>query len=143
MCRRKGTRRDTAEADRLLGSGIFKKGELAMSNRLTCVARGVLVVAALVLMSGQTWAIYNGLGPSKDEWGLKYDVQVRDGGGDTVTVVFILADEGRLKPLYSVELIALSKETDNQGGHSYDVKAPIVLTRAQDGVSKGQVQVRR
>ena len=37
----------------------------------------------MLLMSGRSWAIYNVLGPSKDEWGLKYDVQVNDAGGDT------------------------------------------------------------
>ena len=60
-----------------------------------------------------------------------------------LTVVFTLADEGRLKPLALIELIALSKETDSQGGHSYDVKAPIVLKTTQDGRRAGQVQMRK
>ena len=80
-----------------------------MSIRLSRLATGMLVVAAIVLMSGRSWAIYNGLGPSKDEWGLKYDVEVNDADGDTLTVVFTLADEGRLKPFYSIELVAFSK----------------------------------
>ena len=75
----------------------------------------MLVVAAIVLMSGRSWAIYYGLGPSKDEWGLKYDVEVNDADRDTLTVVFTLADEGRLKPFYSIELIAFSKR-DRQSG---------------------------
>lgn len=114
-----------------------------MSIRFSRLATGMLVVASMVLMSGRSWAMYNVLGPSKDEWGLKYDVEVKDAGGDTVTIVFTLADEGRLKPLYSVELIAYSKETDNQGGHSYDVKAPIKLKATEDGKRVGEVQIRK
>jgi hypothetical protein len=103
----------------------------------------MLAVAVILLMSGRSWAIYDVLGQSKDEWGLKYEVQVNDTGGDTVTVVFTLADEGRLKPLSSIELFAFSKETDSQGGHSYDVKAPIELKTTKDGRHAGQVQMRK
>jgi hypothetical protein len=114
-----------------------------MSIRLSRVAMGMLVVAALVLMSGRSWAIYYGLGPSKDEWGLKYDVEVHDAGSDTLTVVFTLADEGRLKPFHSLELVAFSKQADSQGRRSYDVKAPIELKTTQDGKRAGQVQIRK
>jgi hypothetical protein len=114
-----------------------------MSIRLSRLATGILVVAAMALMSGRCWAIYYGLGPSKDEWGLKYDVEVRDAGSDTLTVVFTLADEGRLKPFHSIELIAFSKQADSQGRRSYDVKAPFELKPTQDGRRAGQVQVRK
>jgi|GEM_PF-1099596 len=114
-----------------------------MSIRLSRLATALLVVAAVLLMPGRGWAIYDVLGPSKDEWGLKYEVQVNDAGGDTVTVVFTLADEGRLKPLSSIELFAFSKETDNQGGHSYDVKEPIELKATRDGRQAGQVRMRK
>jgi hypothetical protein len=114
-----------------------------MSIRLSRLATAILVVAVILLMSARSWAIYNVLGPSKDEWGVKYDVEVNDAGGDTATVVFTLADEGRLKPFYSIELIAMSKETDSQGGHAYDVKAPIVLKTTKDGKRAGQVQIRK
>ena len=86
-----------------------------MNIRFSRLATGILVVAALVLMSGHCWAIYYGLGPSQDEWGLKYDVEVNDADSDTLTVVFTLADEGRLKPFYSLELVAFSKQTDGSG----------------------------
>ncbi len=114
-----------------------------MSIRLSRLAAAMLVVAVTLLTCGRSWAIYNLLGPSKDEWGLKYDVQVNDAGGDTATVVLTVADEGRLKPFYSIELIALNPATDGQGGHSYDVKAPIVLKATQDGRRVGQVQIRK
>ena len=114
-----------------------------MSIRLSHVATGMLVVAAMVLMSDRSWAIRYGLAPSKDEWKLKYDVAVHDAGSDTLTVVFTLADEGRLKPIYSIDLVAFSKQTDSQGGRSYDVKVPIELKPTQDGRRAGQVQIRK
>jgi hypothetical protein len=114
-----------------------------MSIRLSRLATGMLVVAAIVVMSGRCWAIRNGLDPSKDEWGLKYDVTVSDADGDKLTVVFTLADEGRLKPFYSIDLVAFSKQTDNQGGRSYDVMVPIELKTTTDGKRTGQVQIRK
>ena len=119
------------------------KGERAMNIRLSRVAMGMLVVAAIVLMSGRSWAVYDLLGPSKDAWKLKYDVEVNPAERDKVTVVFTLADEGRLKPFYSINLVAFSKQTDNQGGRSYDVKAPIELKSTEDGKRVGQVQIRK
>ena len=121
----------------------YLKGERAMSIRFSRLAMATLVVAAMVLMSGRSWAIYAGLGPSKDEWGLKYDLAVSDADGDKVTVVFTLADEGRLKPFYSIHLVAFSKQTDIQGGRSYDVKVPIELKTTEDGKRAGQVQIRK
>ena len=142
MVRWMGTSRGADDADRLHRYRI-PKGERAMSNRLSRLATGILVIAAMVLMSGRSWAIYYGLPPSKDEWKLKYDVAVHDADGDKVTVVFTLADEGRLKPLYSIDLVVFSKQTDNQGGRSYDVKAPIELKTTEDGQRVGQVQIRK
>jgi hypothetical protein len=74
---------------------------------------------------------------------VKYDVEVHDAGSDTLTVVFTLADEGRLKPFYSIELVAFSKQADSQGRRSYDVKAPIELKPTEDGKRTGQAQIRK
>jgi hypothetical protein len=123
-------------------ASAFLKGKCAMSTRLSRVATGTLV-AAILLVSGRSWAIYYGLGPSKDDWGLKYDVTVNEVDHDTLSVEFTLADEGRMKPIYALELIAFSKETDNQGGHGYDVNAPIELKPTKDGRRAGQVQIRK
>jgi hypothetical protein len=114
-----------------------------MSIRFLRWAAAMLVVAVMLLTSGRSWAIYNVLGPAKDEWGVKYDVQVNDNGGDKVTVVFTLNDEGRLKPFYSVELIAMNPEVDGQGGHGYDVKTKFDLKPTPDGRRVGQLQVSR
>ena len=112
-----------------------------MSIRFSRLAMGLLVVAAIVLMANRSWAVRQGLGPSKDEWNLKYDVAVSDAGDGKVNVVFTLADEGRLKPIYSIDVVAFSKQLDNQGGHTYDVKAPIELKKSEDGKRVGQVQI--
>ncbi len=114
-----------------------------MNIRLSRSAQTILVVAVTLLMSGRSWAVYNVLGPSKDEWGLRYEVQVTDAGDGTLSVVFTLVEEGRLKPLSLIELIADSTETDSQGGHAYVVKAPIVLKPTSDGRRAGQVQIRK
>src|SRR4051812_14872949 len=141
MIRPVATSRGADEADRQPRFPHLSKDERAMGIRVSRLATATLVIAAIVLMSGPSWAIYNVLGPSKDEWGLKYDVQVNDAGGDTATVVFTLADEGRLKPLYSIELFVFNKETDSQGGHAYDVKAPFVFKATEDGRRAGQLKI--
>ncbi len=111
-----------------------------MNIRLSRVAKGVLVVAALVLMADRCWAIYYALGPSKDEWGLKYDVELSGAEGDAVNVEFTLADEGRLKPIYSFTVVSFSKP-DSQGGRRYDVKEPIELKSTKNGKRAAQVQI--
>ncbi|HEX4132330.1 MAG TPA: hypothetical protein VHZ24_20025 [Pirellulales bacterium] len=100
-------------------------------------------MAVVVLMAGRSSAVFYELQPSKDEWGLKYDVELNAAAGDTLNVVFTLAHEGRLKPIYSITVVAFSKQTDSQGGRSYDVKAPIELKTTADGKRAGQVQIRK
>jgi hypothetical protein len=68
-------------------------------------------------------------------------VQVSPAEGDKLNVEFTLIDDGRLKPVHSVTLIALSEQTDSQGGHSYDVKAPIELKPNANGGRSGQVRI--
>jgi hypothetical protein len=117
--------------------------EFGMGIRSSRMATGGLVGVAIILMCGHCWAIYHKLESSNDDWKMKYDVEVNDAGGDTLTVVFTLVDEGRLKPFYSIELVAFSLRTDSQGGRSYDVKAPFELKPTKDGRRAGQVKVRK
>jgi hypothetical protein len=137
-----GTSRD---ADARIGCNApaFLKGQFAMSIRFSRFAIAMMVVATILLMPGRSSAVYYWLGPSKDDWGIKYDVEASDAGRDMLTVVFSVADEGRLKPFDLIELIALNKETDSQGGHTYDVKAKIELKTTKDGRLAGQVQMRK
>ena len=111
-----------------------------MSIRKSRVVMGLLVVAALTLLPGLCWAVYYKLEPSKNDWGLKYDVEVSEAAGDKTTVTFTLADEGRLKPIYSATVVAFSK-VDANGGRTYDVKAPIEFKTTREGKKVGQVQI--
>lgn len=112
-----------------------------MCIRLSQLATGMVMVGMLTLVAGQCWATFYDLGPSKDEWGLKYDVQVSPGEGNHLNVTFTLADEGRLKPIYSITLIALSLRTDSAGGHSYDVKEDVKFQATADGKRAGTVRI--
>jgi hypothetical protein len=118
------------------------KGACEMSSRFSRLATGVIVVALVVLMSGRSWAVYYWLGPSKDEWGLKYDVQVNAADGDKLNVLFTLADEGRLKPIYSATVVAFSNP-NSDGGRSYLVNAQIDLKSTKEGKLAGQTQIRK
>ncbi|HVU90106.1 MAG TPA: hypothetical protein VFE62_19780 [Gemmataceae bacterium] len=112
-----------------------------MSIRRSRLSAGMLAVAALLLLSDPSYAIYDGLGPSKDDWGIKYDVDLSPADEGKLTVEFKVADEGRLKPFYSATVVAFSKQADNQGRRSYDVKAPISFQTTADGKLAGQVQI--
>ena len=114
-----------------------------MNLRLARWATGVLAFAAIALTAGQGWAVFHMLGASSDDWGLKYDVKISAADRDTVNVEFTLEDEGRLKPIYSITVVAFSKQTDSQGGRSYDVKEKIEFKTNADGKRVGQVQIRK
>jgi hypothetical protein len=113
-----------------------------MNLRCSRLALGVVVVAAVVLMPACSWAVFYALGPSKDEWGLKYDVEVNAADGDKINVLFTLADEGRLKPIYSATVVAFSNP-GRDGGQAYLVNAQIDLKSTKDGKLAGQAQIRK
>ena len=70
---------------------------------------------------------------------MKYEVEVNAADGDKLNVRFTLADEGRLKPIYSATVVAFSNPRSNDG--SYLVKAQIDLKPTKDGKLTGQVQI--
>jgi hypothetical protein len=113
-----------------------------MYTRFSPLLIGALVVAAVVLMPGRSWAVFYALGPSSDEWGLKYDLEVNATSGDELNVAFTLSDGGRLKPIYSITVVAFSKP-QGDGGRSYLVKTPIELKTTKGGKLAGQVQLRK
>jgi hypothetical protein len=93
-------------------------------------------------MTGRCWAVFYPLGPSKDEWGLKYDVEVNAADGDNLNVVFTLADEGRLKPIYSATVVVFSNPRSD-GSRTYLVNTPIDLKSTKDGKLTGQAPIRK
>ncbi|MDX1948811.1 MAG: hypothetical protein SFU86_25710 [Pirellulaceae bacterium] len=110
-----------------------------MTTRFSRWRTELLAIAAVALLASPGFAIYYELPASKDEYGLKYDVQL-DAEGDKVNVVFVLADEGRLKSIYSATVIALSKP-DHSGAQTHDLSAPIELKKTADGKLAGQVRI--
>ena len=111
-----------------------------MNLRLSSWVVGALVVAAALLLPSRSWAVYYPLGPSSNDWGLKYQVEITDAGNEKLDVAFTLADEGRLKPVHSFTVVAFSKP-DRSGGRSYLVQAPIALKATSDGKRVGQVVI--
>lgn len=99
---------------------------------------GFLVVMAVVFLTSRCWAHWFELGQSKQEWGLKYDGEVTAADGDKVTVYFTVADQGRLKPIHSVFVMAFSNP-DRTGKQL--VKTPITMKPTEDGKLTGQVEV--
>jgi hypothetical protein len=111
-----------------------------MYTRFSPLAVRALVVAAVALVPCHGWAVFHALGPSSDEWGLKYDVEVNAASGDDLNVAFTLSDAGRLKPIYSITVVAFSKPHAD-GGRSYLVKQLLKLKTTKDGQRVGQVQI--
>lgn len=101
-------------------------------------AECLLFVIAVALMTSTSWAHWYQLGPSKDEWGLKYDGSVQPAKGDKVVVEFTISDQGRLKPIHSVFVMAFSNP-DRTGTNL--VKTPIAMKLTEDGKLTGQVEV--
>lgn len=58
----------------------------------------------LMLTVQDAWAIEFGIGQSKEELGLKYELSVVDHGTGRVTIVLDIADAGKLKPINSISL---------------------------------------
>jgi hypothetical protein len=109
-----------------------------MRFRWFSLATGVLVFSSLVLMAGRCWAVWYDLGPSRNEWGLKYEAKVDAASGDKLNVHFTLADQGRLKPIHSVFVMAFSNP-DRSGTNL--VKSPIGMKPTEEGKLAGQVVV--
>jgi hypothetical protein len=84
-----------------------------MPRRTFCL-RTASCAAIVLLSAGLAWALGFELGETKDQLGLKYDVAVQDHGTGRVTVTLTIADDGRLKPLRSVDLVVPS---DDGAGH--------------------------
>jgi hypothetical protein len=112
-----------------------------MNNRFSQLTTGLTIFAAIALSTSNASAVFYPLGPSKDDWGMKYDVQLSAAGAQHVNVVFKLTNEGRLKPIHSFTLVALRQVSP--GTYAYDAKLPIELKTNADGSRVGQVQIRR
>jgi hypothetical protein len=114
-----------------------------MSNRRFGWVKGLLAVAMVALVAERALAVFYPLGPSEDEWGLKYNVEVEDAGGDMVTVKLTLLDEGRLKPVHSARLGVLIKERSNSQSKTYSIVGRLDLKPTADGKRVGTIKLRK
>ena len=107
----------------------------------------VLFVAWVAFWTvSQAWGIGFYLRETKDDLKLKYDVVVEEhafGGTPTgrVTVVFTLADEGRLKPLDEVQLVVPGQDKNQDGGHWMDLVVSIDMTNIEGGKRMVRVHI--
>lgn len=99
-------------------------------------------IAAVALMTGTLFALGEILGESKEELQLKYDVAVYNHGTGRVTVTFTLEDEGRLKPISSVDLHIPSAEKHKAGGFKSDLTIAMAL-REHDGKKVARAHLRK
>jgi hypothetical protein len=96
-----------------------------------------VMFAAIVSAANLAWAVGFELGESKDQLKLKYEVSLTDHGTGRITVVFTIADQGRLKPLNSVDLVIPS----NDGTGHFDLWVPLA-TEEVDGKLSGRVHLK-
>ncbi len=106
----------------------------------------VLVIAAVLGSACRVWAMGEILGQSKEELKLKYVVAVEEHSFDgeptgRVTVVFTLADEGRLKPLDEVQLVIPAREKNKDGSNWMDLVVSIDMRKDAGGKSVGRVHI--
>lgn len=71
---------------------------------------------------------------------MKFDVKVTATAGDKMNVLFTLADEGRLKPVYTVTLVAFS-DPDYDGSRTYLAQTPMAMKPTKEGSLMGQAQI--
>ena len=100
----------------------------------------LIVLATIVIPASLSWAIGFRLGQSKEQLKLDYDVVVKDHGTGRVTVVLTMADQGKLTPLTSVQLVIPDKEKNDTGGHYADLSVALAI-REQSGKQVVRVHV--
>lgn len=97
-----------------------------------------LVVSALIFSTASFgWALF-GIGGTKEQHQLKYEVLINDHKNGSLSIDFTLLDEGRLKPLISVDLVIRS---DDGNGFS-DLHLPLAM-KTVDGKQNSHFQMKR
>lgn len=107
-----------------------------MTFHRRCLSSVAFALAAFTASSA--WALGLQLGESKEELKLDYEVSVTDHGTGRVTVVLTIADEGRLKPLRSVDLMV-----PNDDGNGFVDLSVSVATQEIDGNQVARIHLRK
>ncbi len=128
----------------------MKRTEKNVDVTTRTLRRMALFVVALVVaaITGRAWGLDFGLGETKEELKLKYDIAVEEHSFDgastgRVTVVLTIADEGRLKPLDGVELGIPGQEKSKDGSNWMDLVVSIDMKKTDDGKRVGRVHLRK
>ena len=87
-------------------------------------------------------AIGLGLGETKEQLKLDYEVTVKDHGTGRVTIVFSLADEGKLNPITAIKLSIPSTDKHPGGGYMSDLSLALA-TRNEHGKQVARIHLRR
>src|SRR5204862_7296887 len=95
-------------------------GSSILLPALVVIAAGA-GVAAIVLTADRAWAMGVILGQSKEELKLQYDVAWMDHHNGRVSVMLTIADEGKLKPLSSVDLTIPGQVQEKDGSRLPDL----------------------
>ena len=96
-------------------------------SRTTHTLLGIVVACAIP--ATVALALGRGLSESKEELNLKYDVLVSEGDAERMTVTFELEDEGRLKPISSIDLHVPGSDTQDGGGATSDLEISMATRR--------------
>jgi len=102
----------------------------------------LMILVALALTANIAWSLGLELGETKEQLKLKYEVSVYDHGTGRVTVTLKIADEGRLKPLRSVDLHFPSKDKHADGGYMSDLVTSLA-TQKENGKLVARVHLKK
>lgn len=97
-----------------------------------------LTFFGLLLSVTVAWAIGFEIGQSKAELELKYEISVVDHGTGRVTLNLVIADEGKLKPLDSVDLVIFSEDGTTRPDLSVSL-----ATRKEDGKLRVRAHIKK
>ncbi|WDI42193.1 hypothetical protein [Bremerella sp. P1] len=109
-------------------------------SRIARILLGIVVL--FVIPASVAWALGFELGQSKDELKLKYDVSIYDHDTGRVTVKFTLEDEGRLKPISSIDFHIPSDEKHDSGGYKSDLTLSM-STRNEETKQVARIHIRK
>ena len=87
----------------------------------------LIAFAAIVFSASHAWALGFPLSQTKEELGLKYEVSLVDHGTGRVTVHLTIADQGKLKPLQSVQLAVPGQD----GTGYFDLVVSLATTNSE------------
>src|SRR5580704_10015869 len=112
-----------------------------MLMRLLRLSAVLLVAAVSFGTVDRAWGEGFYLRQTKDQLKLKYEVAVEEHGSGRVTVVFTLADEGRLKPLEAVQLVIPAQEQNQDGSRWMDLVVSIDMAETDGGKHVGRIHL--